>query len=152
MSTIKLLIADDHEVVRSGLKTLVEGTEIEVVGEVGTGEAAVQFAMENDPDVVADPLEKGGPLPLHRGPPDPPAPTSQFAPTPPSTLNQAYDISKKLGFNFVYIGNMVTEHENTNCPQCGKCLVKRDRYLIQEINIKNNDCPSCQTLIAGVWS
>jgi len=52
MSSIKLLIADDHEVVRSGLKTLIEGTEIEIIGEVGTGEAAVKFAMENDPDVV----------------------------------------------------------------------------------------------------
>ena len=52
MSTIKLLIADDHEVVRCGLKTLLAGTDIEIVAEVGTGEAAVRYAMENDPDVV----------------------------------------------------------------------------------------------------
>jgi DNA-binding NarL/FixJ family response regulator len=52
MSTIRLLIADDHEVVRSGLKTIVAGTEIEIVAEVGTGEDAVKFAMEGDPDVV----------------------------------------------------------------------------------------------------
>lgn len=52
MSTIRLLIADDHEVVRSGLKVLVAGTEIEIIGEVGTGEDAVKFAMEQDPDVV----------------------------------------------------------------------------------------------------
>lgn len=52
MSTIRLLIADDHEVVRSGLKTIVAGTEIEIVAEVGTGEEAVKFAMEGDPDVV----------------------------------------------------------------------------------------------------
>ncbi len=52
MSTIRLLIADDHEVVRSGLKTIFAGTEIEIVAEVGTGEDAVKFALEGNPDVV----------------------------------------------------------------------------------------------------
>ena len=49
---IRLLIADDHEVVRCGLKSLVAGTEIQVVGEVSTGEDAVKFTMEQGPDVV----------------------------------------------------------------------------------------------------
>jgi len=49
---IKLLIADDHEVVRCGLKTLVAGTEVQVVGEVSTGEDAVKFALEQSPNVV----------------------------------------------------------------------------------------------------
>ena len=49
---IRLLIADDHEVVRSGLKNMLADTEIKVVGEVGTGAAAVKFALENEVDVV----------------------------------------------------------------------------------------------------
>jgi DNA-binding NarL/FixJ family response regulator len=49
---IRLLIADDHEVVRSGLKTLVAGTEVKVVGEVASGAEAVKFALENEVDVV----------------------------------------------------------------------------------------------------
>jgi DNA-binding NarL/FixJ family response regulator len=49
---IKLLIADDHEVVRSGLKSLLAGTEIKVVAEVASGAEAVKYALENDPDVV----------------------------------------------------------------------------------------------------
>jgi len=49
---IRLLIADDHEVVRSGLKTLVAGTEVKVVGEVSTGAEAVKYALENEVDVV----------------------------------------------------------------------------------------------------
>jgi DNA-binding NarL/FixJ family response regulator len=49
---IRVLIADDHEVVRSGLKTLVAGTDIKVVGEVSTGAEAVKYALENDVDVV----------------------------------------------------------------------------------------------------
>lgn len=52
MSKIKLLIADDHEVVRCGLKTLLADTDIEVMAEVSTGEAATRYTLENDPDVV----------------------------------------------------------------------------------------------------
>jgi DNA-binding NarL/FixJ family response regulator len=52
MSTIKLLVADDHEVVRCGLRSLLAGTDIEVVAEVGTGEEAIKYAEEGDPDVV----------------------------------------------------------------------------------------------------
>ncbi len=49
---IDLLIADDHEVVRSGLKTMLAETEIRVMAEVATGSEAVKYALANDPDVV----------------------------------------------------------------------------------------------------
>ena len=49
---IKLLIADDHEVVRSGLKSLLAGTEIKIIAEVATAAEAVKYALENDPDVA----------------------------------------------------------------------------------------------------
>lgn len=50
--TIRLLVADDHEVVRAGLKALVSGTEIEVVAEAATGDEAVRLARQHRPDVV----------------------------------------------------------------------------------------------------
>jgi DNA-binding NarL/FixJ family response regulator len=49
---IRLLIADDHEVVRSGLKNMLADSEMKVVGEADTGAAALQFALENEVDVV----------------------------------------------------------------------------------------------------
>jgi DNA-binding NarL/FixJ family response regulator len=49
---IRLLIADDHEVVRSGLKNMLADSDMKVAGEVGTGAAAVKFALENEVDVV----------------------------------------------------------------------------------------------------
>jgi len=50
---IEVLIADDHPVVRQGLRALLELEEdIEVVGEVGDGAEAVQKAEELVPDVV----------------------------------------------------------------------------------------------------
>jgi DNA-binding NarL/FixJ family response regulator len=49
---IRLLVADDHEVVRSGLRSLVTGTDIKVVAEAGTGEDALRAAGQHDLDVV----------------------------------------------------------------------------------------------------
>ncbi len=51
-SKIQLLIADDHEVARSGLKSMLAGTEVKVVAEVVTGQAAVKYAVDNAVDVV----------------------------------------------------------------------------------------------------
>jgi len=50
--SIKLLIADDHEVVRCGLRSLIADTEIEIIGEATTGEQAVEMALQSSPDVV----------------------------------------------------------------------------------------------------
>jgi DNA-binding NarL/FixJ family response regulator len=50
--SIKLLVADEHEVVRAGLKSLFAGTDIKIVGEATSGEAAVRMALKQNPDVV----------------------------------------------------------------------------------------------------
>ena len=50
--TIKVLIVDDHEVVRCGLRSLVSGTDIEVVDEAISGEEAVKKALDADVDLV----------------------------------------------------------------------------------------------------
>jgi DNA-binding NarL/FixJ family response regulator len=50
--SIKLLIADDHEVVRAGLKSLLAGTDIKIVAEASTGEQAVKQALKHEPSVV----------------------------------------------------------------------------------------------------
>ena len=51
--TISVLIADDHAVVRDGLRLLLESqSDIRVVGEVADGRAAVDAALRLKPDVV----------------------------------------------------------------------------------------------------
>ena len=50
--TIKLLIVDDHEVVRSGLKSMLADTDLKVVGEAASGEAAVKLVSKQKFDVV----------------------------------------------------------------------------------------------------
>lgn len=49
---IKLLIADDHEVVRSGLKSLLNGTDIQIIAEASNGEEAMRLVERHKPDVV----------------------------------------------------------------------------------------------------
>lgn len=52
-STIRVLIADDHTIVRIGLRTLLSAeNDIEVVGEAKNGEIAVKEALRLMPDVV----------------------------------------------------------------------------------------------------
>jgi two-component system, NarL family, response regulator NreC len=50
---IGVLIADDHAVVRSGLRMLIDAeADLETVGEAGTGDEAVRLARLLKPDVV----------------------------------------------------------------------------------------------------
>src|SRR5690242_13474381 len=50
---IRILLADDHDILRQGLKMLLSlQTEIEVVGEARTGREAVELALQLRPHVV----------------------------------------------------------------------------------------------------
>ncbi len=50
---IRVLLVDDHELVRTGIKRLLEDvTDIEVVGEAARGEEAMERIAECGPDVV----------------------------------------------------------------------------------------------------
>lgn len=60
MTAVRVLVADDHPVFRSGLRTLLEDLGVEVVGEAPDGGAAVQLALEHRPDVVLMDLQMPG--------------------------------------------------------------------------------------------
>ena len=50
---IKVLLADDHSIVRAGLRRIIEESEdIEVIAEAADGRTAIQLAREKSPDVA----------------------------------------------------------------------------------------------------
>ena len=58
---IRILLADDHAMLRTGLRALLEAeVDLEVVGEAGTGEQAVEMAEQLRPDVVVMDLSMPG--------------------------------------------------------------------------------------------
>ncbi len=53
MTRIKVLLVDDHAILRAGLRSLLETyDDIEIVGEASNGEEAIQKVRELKPDVI----------------------------------------------------------------------------------------------------
>ncbi|MDO8637367.1 MAG: AmmeMemoRadiSam system radical SAM enzyme, partial [Dehalococcoidia bacterium] len=69
---------------------------------------------------------------------------THLPPTPVSTLEHAWEIGKKAGLRFVYLGN-VTGHqaENTTCYSCGKTIIERIGYQIKIMGLDDSRCRSC---------
>ena len=71
--------------------------------------------------------------------------------TPVETLRKAASLAKEAGLKFIYIGNVWGEAEVTNCPHCGKGLIRRSGFAVEENRIKDGKCYSCGGSIAGVF-
>lgn len=50
--SIRVVVADDHEIIREGLIALLAGSDVEIVGLASDGESVVQLALERRPDVI----------------------------------------------------------------------------------------------------
>ena len=50
--TIRLVIADDHEIIRSGLRALLAGTNVHIVGEATSSDEAAAMTANLQPDVL----------------------------------------------------------------------------------------------------
>jgi len=75
-------------------------------------------------------------------------------PTPIETLIKAYEIGKKVGLKFIYLGN-VAMPVITYCPKCNEELIVRSIYKVEKniLTIKDNKgyCSKCNEEIVGVW-
>ena len=50
---IRVLVVDDHELVRSGItRMLADNPDLDVIGQASSGEDAIEFVRENRPDIV----------------------------------------------------------------------------------------------------
>jgi pyruvate formate lyase activating enzyme len=66
------------------------------------------------------------------------------------TLRRARRIGLDQGLRYVYVGN-VPDEENTCCHGCGRLLIRRSGFWIQENRIApDGRCPACGAPVAGV--
>ena len=65
--------------------------------------------------------------------------------TPISTVHKAYRIARKVGLEYVYLGNTwEPEYESTYCPECGNLLIERIYYNTKIIGLnKDGRCRKC---------
>jgi len=66
------------------------------------------------------------------------------SPTPISILESAYEIAKKSGLRYVYIGNVPGHvYNSTFCPSCNRKVVGRTHFDVIEMNIVDGKCKFC---------
>ncbi len=64
--------------------------------------------------------------------------------TPVATLEMAYDIGRKAGLKFVYLGNVPGHgNENTFCPNCGRLVIRRMGYDAEMVGLAGSRCRHC---------
>lgn len=96
--------------------------------------------------------EMGDSVPLHFTRFAPTYMLKNIPPTPPATLQQARRIALDSGLKFCYIGNLISDAEHTYCPTCGKLLLRRLMFSVENEGMKGNRCKFCGALIPGVFS
>lgn len=76
-----------------------------------------------------------------------------LSPTPVVSLELARSVAMTKGIRYAYVGN-VPGHEgnHTYCPGCGRAIILRSGFLIQEVHLSHGNCEFCGTAIHGVWS
>jgi pyruvate formate lyase activating enzyme len=70
--------------------------------------------------------------------------------TPTATLAKACKIAREAGLRYVYTGNVWgDENESTTCPSCGKVVMRRFGFAVEEMSIESGKCVHCGHRIAG---
>ncbi|NVM16644.1 MAG: AmmeMemoRadiSam system radical SAM enzyme [Candidatus Lokiarchaeota archaeon] len=66
-------------------------------------------------------------------------------PTPIGSLYKAYNAAKKIGLEFVYLGNLAhSNYENTYCPKCSSLVIERPIYGVTKTKLKlDGTCVHC---------
>ena len=133
----------DHVAVAKELGYHVELTYLIIPGQNDSSAEIKRFS-----EWVAD--EVGVETPVHFSRFHPDYKMQDVRATPYRTMMDAYETAKESGLDYVYLGNMVTDKENTYCPECGELLIERQGFRIGKYRIKNGKCPKCGHKIYGV--
>jgi len=139
--------ADVEKIWRNAREAKKMGLHVEIVNlvvrDVNDDEEALRWVIEKHLKEV------GADTPLHF--------TRYFpaykfnnSPTSVEALEHAYEMAKKSGVLYPYIGNVSGHrYENTYCPNCGEKLIQRYGYYIVKYALtKDKKCPKCGSRIA----
>jgi pyruvate formate lyase activating enzyme len=142
--------AELRPVLRSIKQIAKSGVHLEIVNLVVPTLNDSEKMMNGLADWVAG--ELGPDVPVHFTRFHPDYQLLNLPPTPVSTLERARDIAMKRGIHYAFVGN-VPGHpgNNTYCPKCGKVVIQRSSFFVEEMNVKHGLCKFCGTKIAGVW-
>ncbi|MFA5262138.1 MAG: AmmeMemoRadiSam system radical SAM enzyme, partial [Candidatus Omnitrophota bacterium] len=95
----------------------------------------------------------GDDVPLHFSGFHPNFQMMNTVPTDLRILRVARMIAIDAGLKYVYTGNIYNpEGSCTYCKHCGKVIIKRVGYDVQEQNLISGKCSFCQTPCDGVFS
>jgi pyruvate formate lyase activating enzyme len=89
-------------------------------------------------------------VPLHFSAFHPDFKLTDRGPTPPATLQTAYEVARGAGLRYVYTGNVYDpQRQHTYCPACGRVVIRREGYEVSGFELRGGRCAHCQTPIAG---
>ncbi len=71
--------------------------------------------------------------------------------TPLATLRRAAKIGEEEGLNYIYIGNVWGEGEDTHCPRCHETIIRRQGFWVESMRMKGNHCGYCGEVIPGLF-
>jgi len=64
--------------------------------------------------------------------------------TPMKTMENVYEIARKTGLGFVYLGNVpLGDYENTYCPRCDNLCIQRNYFDVNLKGLEKNKCKKC---------
>ena len=97
-------------------------------------------------------VETGRDIPWHISRFTPRYERTDSPPTPMATMKKAYDIGKKAGLRYIYMGNVAGEaSENTYCYDCDTKLIEREGFFMEKNLITyKSTCPKCDSKIDGI--
>jgi pyruvate formate lyase activating enzyme len=97
--------------------------------------------------------ELGPDVPVHFTRFHPDYQLTNLPPTPVTTLERARALAMDKGIHYAFVGNVPGHPGNhTYCPKCGKIVIKRGGFLLEEMHLEQGRCTYCQEPIAGVWA
>ncbi|MBN1653345.1 MAG: AmmeMemoRadiSam system radical SAM enzyme [Deltaproteobacteria bacterium] len=113
----------------------------------------------NDSDAMLKALSKwivneiGVDVPVHFTRFHPDYQLRNLPPTPRSTLERARATAMDHGIRYAFVGNLPGHPGNHSyCPKCGKIVIERNGFFVEQMHLRQGRCEYCQEKIAGVWS